>query len=89
MVGNIGIWSRVVSVEPSYWVVALFEWALDMDRTVGMDVGGCGCVGIRAIPLWAVDGLRLAVGLDSRSRGNDSGVRAGDGRVRGRCELLR
>ena len=61
---------------------------LELGRAVGMDLGGCGCVGICAIPLRAVDGSRVAVGMDSRAVRSESRFSAGDGCVRRRCKLF-
>ena len=53
----------------------------------GDGLGWIGCMGIRAIPLWAVDRSRVALGMDSRAFGCEPGIRAGDGCVRRGCKF--
>ena len=81
---------RLVSTERSGFR-PLPRRALELHSALGMDLGGRGAVGIRAVPLRPMGRGQSSLGLDSaivcltRSRQRGTGLRAGDGYLRGRC----
>ena len=66
---------------------ALSRWSLDVDRSLGLDVGGRRAVGLRRVPLRPVDEPAWEMGLGARSRAHSGLLCPGAGRVRGRRQL--
>ncbi len=63
-----GIWRGVVPAG-GRGLGAVSPWPLGLCRTLGLDLGGRGGMGLRAVPLRPLDSGRAALGLDRRRAG--------------------